>query len=62
MCPLSGGHRLYSNKIGDLGATVIAKALDINGALKLKELVVDGLLLGRTALKGACAAKGVRLR
>jgi hypothetical protein len=52
---------LGSNRIGGQGATAIADALKFNGALKLKELVVDDLLLGHTALKAACAAKGVRL-
>ena len=52
---------LAYNKIGGPGASAIAEALKFNGALKLKELVVDDLLLGHTALKAACAAKGVRL-
>ena len=61
MRSLSYRRSLMGNKIGNQGATAMAEALKVNGALKLKELAVDDLLLGHTALKAACAAKGVRL-
>ena len=51
---------LDGNKIGHSGATAIAEALKVNGALKLKRLAV-GNLVDHPALKGACAQKGVAL-
>ena len=52
---------MFNNKIGDQGATAIGEALKVNGALKLKELIVDDHLLKHTELKAACAKKGVHL-
>ena len=59
MCSLSCGLRLFNNQIGDQGATAIGEALKVNGALKLKKLIIDVyiddpfLLLNHTALKAA---------
>ena len=38
MRSLSCGLRLYGNQIGDKGATAIAEALKVNGAMKTLEL------------------------
>jgi len=61
MRSLSCARRLHWNKIGDQGATAIAKALEVNGALKLKQLFVGSALSGHALLKAACKEKGVRL-
>ena len=61
MRSLSCARRLHWNKIGDQGATAIAKALEVNGALKLKKLVVPNGLEEHEDLVAACRAKGVQL-
>jgi hypothetical protein len=52
---------LRNNKIGDQGAIAIAEALKVNGALKLKRLVVPAGLEKHKDLVAACRAKGVEL-
>eukprot|EP00966_Prymnesium_polylepis_P247163 5715647-Prymnesium_polylepis.1 len=61
MRSLSCGLSLYGNQIGDKGAVAIAEALKVNGALKLKRLVVPDGLEKHKDLVAACRAKGVEL-
>ena len=49
------------NRISDVGATSMAKALEVNADLKLKNLYVPSSIGSNPQLVAACREKGVKL-
>jgi len=59
MCSLSYGRSLCDNKIGDQGATAVAEALKVNGALTNLNLFINKIGdQGATAIAKALEVNG----